>query len=40
MNPAFDGVMVGEGEETFLELVKHYVNGSPSLKQNHRTCVL
>ena len=32
-NPAFDGVMVGEGEETFLELVKHYVNGSPSLEE-------
>ena len=32
-NPAFDGVMVGEGEETFLELVKHYVNGSPSLEK-------
>ena len=32
-NPAFDGIMVGEGEETFLELVKHYVNGSPSLEE-------
>lgn len=32
-NPAFDGVMVGEGEETFLELVKHYMNGSPSLEK-------
>ena len=25
--------MVGEGEETFLELVKHYMNGSPSLEK-------
>ena len=32
-NPAFDGIMVGEGEETFLELVKHYMNGSPSLEK-------
>ena len=32
-NPAFNGVMVGEGEETFLELVKHYVNGSVTLEE-------
>ena len=25
-NPAFDGVMVGEGEETFLELAGYYVD--------------
>lgn len=25
--------MVGEGEETFLELVKHYVNGSVTLEE-------
>ncbi|MCF0133349.1 MAG: cobalamin B12-binding domain-containing protein, partial [Blautia sp.] len=27
-NPAFTGVMMGEGEETFLELVKYYVEKS------------
>ncbi len=32
-NPAFNGVMVGEGEETFLELVKHYVDGSVTLEE-------
>ena len=32
-NPAFDGVMVGEGEETFLELVRHYVDGTVSLEE-------
>ena len=32
-NPAFNGVMVGEGEETFLELVKHYVDGSVILEE-------
>ena len=31
-NPAFNGVMVGEGEETFLELVKHYVEGNIPLE--------
>lgn len=29
--PAADGVIVGEGERTFLELVKHYVNKEPAL---------
>ncbi len=28
-NPAFSGVMVGEGEETFQELAGHYVEGKP-----------
>lgn len=32
-NPAFNGVMVGEGEKTFLELVKHYVDGSVTLEE-------
>ena len=32
-NPAFDGVMVGEGEETFLELAGYYVDHRKSLKQ-------
>ena len=32
-NPAFDGVLVGEGEETFLELVKYYAEGSISLEE-------
>jgi hypothetical protein len=27
-NPAITGVMVGEGEETFLELVRHYADGA------------
>ena len=31
-NPAFYGVMLGEGEETFLELVRHYEEGSVSLE--------
>ena len=39
-NPAFDGVMVGEGEETFLELVKHYMNGSPSLRKPPDLCTV
>lgn len=32
-NPWFTGVMAGEGEETFLELVKYYVEGTGSLKE-------
>ena len=32
-NPAFDGVMVGEGEETFLELAGYYVDHEKSLEQ-------
>ena len=28
-NPAFSGVMVGEGEETFQELAGHYIEGKP-----------
>lgn len=30
-NPAFTGIMVGEGEQTFLELAEHYVEGSRAL---------
>ena len=33
VNPAFDGVMVGEGEETFLELAGYYVDHRKSLEQ-------
>lgn len=29
-NPEFTGVMVGEGEETFLELYGHYIEQSPA----------
>lgn len=32
-NPCFDGVMVGEGEQTFLELMEHYVEGKRSLSE-------
>lgn len=32
-NPAFDGVMVGEGEETFLELAGYYVDHRKNLEQ-------
>ncbi len=32
-NPAFDGVMLGEGEETFLELAGHYVEKKVSLEE-------
>ena len=32
-NPAFAGVMVGEGEETFLELAGYYVDHRKSLEQ-------
>ena len=32
-NPAVDGVMVGEGEETFLELAGYYVDHRKSLEQ-------
>ncbi len=31
--PQVEGVMVGEGEETFLELVRHYTEGRTSLEQ-------
>ena len=30
-NPAFTGIMVGEGEQTFLELAEHCVEGSRAL---------
>lgn len=32
-NPQFTGVMMGEGEATFLELVKYYVDGQGDLKE-------
>lgn len=32
-NPVFRGVMVGEGEASFLELVRHYVKGAPALPE-------
>ena len=32
-NPAFDGVMLGEGEETFLELAGHYVEKKMPLEE-------
>lgn len=32
-NPQFTGVMMGEGEATFLELVKYYVDGQGNLKE-------
>lgn len=32
-NPAFDGVMIGEGEKTFRYLLQHYVEGSMMLEQ-------
>ena len=32
-NLAVNGVMIGEGEETFLELVRHYVDGTVSLEE-------
>lgn len=32
-NPQFTGVMMGEGEATFLELVKYYVDGQGYLKE-------
>lgn len=44
-NPVFTGVMVGEGEATFLELVRYYVEGKGSLSQikgiayRRETCV-
>ena len=30
-NPYVDGVMIGEGEQTFLEVLEHYVDGTKSL---------
>ena len=30
-NPYVDGVMIGEGEQTFVELMEHYVEGTRSL---------
>lgn len=31
-NPQIDGVMIGEGEETFLELMEYYIDGVGRLK--------
>lgn len=32
-NPTFRGVMIGEGEETFLELIGYYTEGRPQIKE-------
>ncbi|HIV11553.1 MAG TPA: DUF4080 domain-containing protein, partial [Candidatus Pullilachnospira stercoravium] len=32
-NPQITGVMMGEGEETFLELVRHYAVGAPGISE-------
>ena len=32
-NPQITGVMKGEGEETFLELVRHYADGAPGISE-------
>ena len=32
-NPQITGVMMGEGEETFLELVRHYADGAPGISE-------
>ena len=32
-NTTFKGVMIGEGEETFLELVKHYIDRNVTLEE-------
>lgn len=34
-HPAIDGIMIGEGEETFLELMDYYLAGKESLDQIH-----
>lgn len=33
LSPHVDGIMIGEGEETFLELMKYYVEGGQSLSK-------
>ena len=32
-NPAFDGVMIGEGERTFYRLLEYYVDGIGTLEE-------
>lgn len=32
-NPAFDGVMIGEGERTFYRLLQYYVDGTGTLEE-------
>ena len=32
-NPAFDGVMIGEGEQTFYRLLDYYIGGNGTLEQ-------
>lgn len=34
-NPYFDGIIIGEGEETFLELCQHYVDETIALDEIH-----
>ena len=33
LTPGLEGIMIGEGEQTFLELVQHYTLGEPALKK-------
>lgn len=37
--PQLTGIMVGEGEETFLELMQHYCEGEPALRQIRGLCL-
>lgn len=37
-NPAFTGVIVGEGEETFLELVKYYADKGQAVTESKSPC--
>lgn len=32
INPALDGIMIGEGEQTFLELAEYYIDGTRKLE--------
>lgn len=32
-NPAFDGVMIGEGEQTFYRLLDYYIGKNGTLEQ-------
>lgn len=37
--PQLTGIMVGEGEETFLELMRHYCEGGPALTEIRGLCL-
>ena len=37
--PQLTGIMVGEGEETFLELMRHYCEGEPALPEIRGLCL-